>query len=178
MFSTHWIFYFIWICEFTLSLILEIIVTTWACIWAATSIDVASVCTILFNWIWICPGSIGNSHTYYWMSLRPQLWLTWCHRHIPSCHCIYNNNFHIFGKLTLITNNHQRQHIWDVSCELFYIGWIFSGVRITRFLVLYICFADRCLSFCTFSFGHCAVCSSSVYGFWLSLWYTQPFLTL
>ena len=32
---------------------------------------------------------------------------------------------------------------------------IFSGVRVTRSLVLYVCFVDRCLSFCTFSFGHC-----------------------
>jgi hypothetical protein len=36
------------------------------------------------------------------------------------------------------------------------------GARITRSLVLYVCFVDRCLSFCTFSFGHCAVCSSSI----------------
>jgi hypothetical protein len=36
----------------------------------------------------------------------------------------------------------------------------FSGVRITRSLVLCVHFADRCLSFCTFSFGHCVVCSS------------------
>ena len=28
-----------------------------------------------------------------------------------------------------------------------------------------VCFADLCLSFCTFSFGHCVVCSSSIYGF-------------
>jgi hypothetical protein len=28
-------------------------------------------------------------------------------------------------------------------------------------------------SFCTFSFGHCVVCSSSIYGFWLPLWYLQ-----
>jgi hypothetical protein len=27
------------------------------------------------------------------------------------------------------------------------------------------CFVDRVLSSCTFSFGHCAVCSSSIYGF-------------
>jgi hypothetical protein len=40
---------------------------------------------------------------------------------------------------------------------------VFSGVRVTRSLVLYVCFVDRCLSFCTFSFGHCAVCSSSIY---------------
>jgi hypothetical protein len=31
---------------------------------------------------------------------------------------------------------------------------IFSEVRVTRSLVLYVCFVDRCLSFCTFSFGH------------------------
>jgi hypothetical protein len=50
---------------------------------------------------------------------------------------------------------------------------VFSGVRVTRSLVLYVCFVDRCLSFCTFSF----VCSSSIYGFWLSLWYLQILLS-
>ena len=42
---------------------------------------------------------------------------------------------------------------------------VFSGVRVTRSLVVYACVVDRCLSFCTFSFGHCVVCSSSIYGF-------------
>jgi hypothetical protein len=37
---------------------------------------------------------------------------------------------------------------------------VFSGVRVTRSLVLYVCFVDRGLSFCSFSFGHCVVCSS------------------
>jgi hypothetical protein len=49
---------------------------------------------------------------------------------------------------------------------------IFSGVRVSRSLVLCVCFVDRCLSFCTFSFAHCVVCSS-LYGFWLPLWYLQ-----
>ena len=40
---------------------------------------------------------------------------------------------------------------------------VLSGVRFTRSLVLYVGFVDRCLSFCTFSFGHCAICSSSIY---------------
>jgi hypothetical protein len=36
-------------------------------------------------------------------------------------------------------------------------------------------------SFCTwqnvvFLFGHCVVCSSSIYGFWLPLWYLQTLL--
>ena len=36
---------------------------------------------------------------------------------------------------------------------------VFSGVRVTRSLVLCVCFVDSCLSFCTFSFGHCVVYS-------------------
>jgi len=53
---------------------------------------------------------------------------------------------------------------------------VFSGIRVTRSLVLYVCFVYRCLSFCTFPFGHCVVCSSSIYGFWLPLWYLQTLL--
>jgi hypothetical protein len=41
---------------------------------------------------------------------------------------------------------------------------VFSEVRVTRSSVLCVCFVDRCLSFCTFSFGHCVVCFSSIYG--------------
>jgi hypothetical protein len=48
----------------------------------------------------------------------------------------------------------------------------FSGVRVTRSLLLCVCFVDCCLSFCTF-FCHCFVCSSSIYGLWLPLWYLQ-----
>ena len=50
---------------------------------------------------------------------------------------------------------------------------VFSGDCVTRSLVLCVCFVDCCLSFCTFYFGHCVVCSSSIYGFWLPLWYPQ-----
>jgi hypothetical protein len=53
---------------------------------------------------------------------------------------------------------------------------VFSGVRVAWSLVLYVCFLNRCLSFCTFSFGHCVVCSSSIYRFWLTLWYLQTLL--
>ena len=49
----------------------------------------------------------------------------------------------------------------------------FDGVRVTRSLVLFVCFVNRCLSFCPFAFGHCVVCYSSIYGFWLPLWYLQ-----
>ena len=53
---------------------------------------------------------------------------------------------------------------------------VLVGFRVTRSLVLCVCFVDRCLSFCTFSFGHCVVCSSSNYRFWLPLWYLQTLL--
>ena len=41
-----------------------------------------------------------------------------------------------------------------------------------------LCFVYCCLSFSTFSFGHCVVCSSSIYGFWLPLWYLQALLII
>ena len=40
---------------------------------------------------------------------------------------------------------------------------VFCGIRVTWSLVLYACFVDRCLFLCTFSFGHCVVCSFSIY---------------
>jgi hypothetical protein len=53
---------------------------------------------------------------------------------------------------------------------------VYSGVRVTRSLIIYVYFVDHCLSFCACSFGHCVVCSSSIYGFWLPLWYLQTLL--
>ena len=43
-------------------------------------------------------------------------------------------------------------------------------------LVLFVCFVDRYLSFCPFSFVHCVVFPSSINGFWLPLWYLQTLL--
>ena len=50
---------------------------------------------------------------------------------------------------------------------------VFSRVDVAPYLVLCVFFVVRCLSFCTFSFGHCVVCSSSIYEFWLPLWYLR-----
>ena len=49
----------------------------------------------------------------------------------------------------------------------------FSGVLVTRSLVLCVCVVDRCLSLCAFSFGHYVVSPSLTYGFLLPLWYFQ-----
>ena len=55
---------------------------------------------------------------------------------------------------------------------------VFSVVCVTRSFLLYVCFVDRCLSFYTFSFGHCVFCSSSIHGLWLPLWYLQTTLLI
>jgi hypothetical protein len=55
----------------------------------------------------------------------------------------------------------------NIRWSTYIVILVFSGIRVTRSLVLCVCFVDRCLSVCTFSFGHCVVCSSSIYGFWL-----------
>ena len=98
-----------------------------------------------------------------------------------------------FGKVEVITSEILRSPPWFgwplwnicVTNDHGYVPLVvntsppvFSGVRATRSLVLYACFVDRCLFFCTFSFGHCVVCSSSIYGFWLPLWYLQTLLMI
>ena len=62
-----------------------------------------------------------------------------------------------------------------MKAENFMLTSCFSGVRVARFLVFRVMFVDPYLSFCSFSFVHCIVCTSSNYGFWLPLWYLQTF---
>ena len=52
---------------------------------------------------------------------------------------------------------------------------IISRVRVAQSFVFCVVFC-RSL-FVTFSFDHCVVSHSSIYGFWLSLWYRQTLLT-
>ena len=53
---------------------------------------------------------------------------------------------------------------------------VLNRVRATRSLVVCVFFADFYLSFCPFSFVHCVVCHSVLYGFWLPLWYLHTFI--
>ena len=53
-----------------------------------------------------------------------------------------------------------------------------SGIRVTRSLVVCVCFVDRCLLLCAFSFGHYVICSSLMYEFWLPLRHLQTLLTI
>ena len=96
---------------------------------------------------------------------------------------IYSSSSHVgqyaASSDTILKGNHQepvvKQELLTLP-EHLNSPPVFSGVRVTRSLVLCVCFVDRCLSFFTFSFGHCVVCSSSIYSFWLPLWYLQTLL--
>jgi hypothetical protein len=90
-------------------------------------------------------------------------------------------------RLGIPRNNYKfiREHLWftafDYPFGIFKLLSIskllnkppvFSGIRVTWSLVLCVCFVDRCLSFCHFSFGHCVICSS-ISGFSLPRRYLQ-----
>jgi hypothetical protein len=58
----------------------------------------------------------------------------------------------------VLKNKYENIFQWFSTCilpEYLSAPLVFSGVCVARFLVLCVCFVDRCLSFCTFSFGHC-----------------------
>ena len=125
------------------------------------------------------------SHHFESFSLATMTWLTvmeclchkWpricstCHKHSPIL--FFPHSWLISGPVTRLTRRMPlvEQELLTLPEHLSY--YAFSGVRVTRSLVLCACFVDRCLSFCPFSFGHCVVCPS-IYGFWLPLWYLRP----
>jgi hypothetical protein len=61
------------------------------------------------------------------------------------------------------------EHLCSPPPPLFLVGFVLLDA-------LCVCFVDCCLSFFTFSFGYCALCSSSIYGIWLPLWHLQTLL--
>jgi hypothetical protein len=120
---------------------------------------------------------VTNDHGYVPLVVRSPPWLGWPLWNI----CVTND--HEYVPLVVNTSRsfpHSRfitrfvtgltRRVSLVEQELFtlpeYLSSppVFSGVRVTRSLVLCVCFVDRCLSFCTFSFCYCVVCSS-IYGF-------------
>ena len=118
--------------------------------------------------------SFSFTHTHMTISFLPWcfmfIFLTW------GKHFLVLSSFMTYHQVTILTRRvplvEQKLltlpvHLWSPP--------VFSGVRVTRTLVLCVCFVDRCLAFCPFSFGHCVVCSS-IYGFWLPLWHPQTLL--
>ena len=79
---------------------------------------------------------------------------------------IFHNAYATLELAVLYSDFLQRYRI--LSIKLFKSQSFFLNRLILSFkrgLVLCVCFVDRCLSFCPFSFGHCVVCSSTIYEF-------------
>ena len=93
------------------------------------------------------PGNILS----FWSNKNPKYTFTWIELHYQELD-IYMNGY----------SSRAHAFVACVKC-----GWCYS------ILVLCLCVVVGCLSFCTFSFGHWGVCSSSTYGLWLPLWYFQ-----
>jgi hypothetical protein len=122
----------------------------------------------------------------------PQICST-CRKHFPVL-----SSFMIYHPVYSTINRKWTQGLWNVKQLLLHYwhpmfyssykpgdkSWMRKGLgsaydkwnSLSRSLILCACFVDRCLYFCTFSFGHCVDCSSSIYGFWLPLWYLQALL--
>jgi hypothetical protein len=113
-----------------------------------------------------------------WLQLtRKQLnqgssWLSWSH-HFES----FPHSWLITGVVTRLTRRVPLVG-QELLTPLEHLSSppVFSRVRITRSLAICIWFVYHCLYFCTFSFGYCVACSSSIYRFWLPLWYHQALL--
>ena len=92
---------------------------------------------------------------FYWWSEEKYL-IQWPFQHVM----VWWSNLHTL-LIKQFGENHPKK-MFSLISELI----MFHLVRGTRSLVLCVCFVDRFLSFCTFPFGHCVVCSS-IYRFWL-----------
>ena len=115
--------------------------------------------------------SIGTQKSLPLLSL---LTLVFCYYSIAHCLFVSLNLF--LWSLYYISRELVEQELLTLP-EHLSSPPVLSWVHVTRSLFLYVCFVDRCLFFCTFSFGHCVFCSSSIYGFWLPLWYLHTLLT-
>jgi hypothetical protein len=91
-------------------------------------------------------------------------------------HCYIRKYVCILVSMTCFWNNcnqiDSKSKDWQVKYLYRSSPQVYSGVRVTRSLVLCVCFVDRCLSLCPF-----ILCPSSMYGFWLTLWYLQTLIT-
>jgi hypothetical protein len=111
--------------------------------------------------------TLNNKHSraHFSSNFQSQIYTSLRHRLITGVVTRLTRQAPLVEKELLIFPEH-------LSSPRFLVGF----VSVTRSLFSWVCFVDRCLSFCPFPFGHCVVCPSSIYGFWLPLWYLQGFI--
>ena len=127
------------------------------------------------------------------------IWVYWC-LHIRWCSCpltVTRRLSHVKQELLTLSEHMSSSSIFSrvrvaqslvfcvVFCRSLFCSFVIFLFAITLSVLLR--FTDSVypfgifklfLSFCHFSFGHCVVCPSSIYGFWLPLWYLQTLLVL
>jgi hypothetical protein len=86
-----------------------------------------------------------------------------CHSNRKTCKTLLSNksvttSMHVNGIISYGDIFETYVSFSSSNCSPFRCTWVhppvFSGIRVTRSLVLCVWFVDRCLSFCPFSFGH------------------------
>jgi hypothetical protein len=103
-----------------------------------------------------------------WLTVMEYL----CHRWPRICSLVVNTSRsfpHLWYITGFVTRLARRVPLVEqellTSSEHLRSPPVFGGVRVTRSLVLYVCFVDSCLSFCTFFWS--LYCLSFDNGFWL-----------
>ena len=74
--------------------------------------------------------------------------------------------------ITVFVNGSWQQEVSVCFLKHFFV----QVLSFYTFYMDFLTYLDRCLFFCTFSFGHCVVCPL-IYRFWLPLWYLHALLT-
>jgi hypothetical protein len=97
--------------------------------------------------------------------------------------CMTSRYFHFVVHSTIprycvFSRNHTIILFIVVHIPIYLYNPCFSGIRITRFLVLCVMFCRMLLVLLSVFCGHCIVCSSSIYRCWLPLWYLQWWFAL
>ena len=75
-----------------------------------------------------------------------------------------------------VTRLTRRVSLVEQDLPTYRSTWVHSRFLVGFLLLDLLFYVDHCVSFWTFSFGHCVVCSSLTYGFWLPLWYLETLL--
>ena len=125
----------------------------------------------VLNWLLYCKSSfdiplkgIKTSWTSGWVSNNLKNYINW----ILSNLIKRNPETYTLGYCTDVyyINIPQTARHVPKLCQRIQIGNLLSVDK-----VHYVERDFQTLSFCTFSFGHCVVCSSSIYRLWLPFWY-------
>ena len=104
---------------------------------------------------------IRRSFQYLWIKCSPKCFT--CHVIILS-HVRFAYRISVFSLINL--NSLTLCHTLTIPEHMSTLAGV-SGC--SRYSIFY--FRSNVLFVCLFSFDHCIVCPSSIYGFWLLLWY-------